>query len=53
MTHSLVNHHITDHLVFVLVSAERVMMCPATDNPASCKMCTVICFLRETIVDYS
>jgi hypothetical protein len=27
-THCLVNHHITGHLVFVLVSTERVMMCP-------------------------
>jgi hypothetical protein len=41
MTHCLINHHITGHLVFVLVSAEY-MMCPAIDNPASCKIRTVI-----------
>jgi hypothetical protein len=32
MTHCLVNHHITGHIVFVLVSTEYVMLCPATDN---------------------
>jgi hypothetical protein len=35
MTHCLVNHHITDHLVFVLVSVVCVMMCPVADNPAA------------------
>jgi hypothetical protein len=34
MTHSLVNHHITGHPVFVLVATEWVIMCPAIDNPA-------------------
>jgi hypothetical protein len=38
MTHCLVNHHITGHLAFVLVSTERVMMCPMIDNPTSCKI---------------
>jgi hypothetical protein len=38
MTHCLVNHHTTGHLVFVLVSIERVMVCPETDNPASCNI---------------
>jgi hypothetical protein len=37
----LVNHHITGHLVFVLVSTESV-----TDNPTSCKICAVICFIN-------
>jgi hypothetical protein len=46
MTHCLVNHHITGHLVFVLVSTECVMMCPVIDSPASCKICTVMCFLH-------
>jgi hypothetical protein len=46
MTHCRVNHHITDHLVFVLVSIERVMMCPAIDNPTSCVIRTVIRFLH-------
>jgi hypothetical protein len=46
MIHCLVNHHITRHQVFGLVSAEWIMMCPATDNPTSCEihavnMCTV------------
>jgi hypothetical protein len=46
MTHCLVNHHITGHLGFVLVSTELVMMCPAIDNPASCKIQSVIRFLH-------
>jgi hypothetical protein len=46
MTHCLVNHHITGHLVFVLVSTEWVMMCPAIDNLASCEICAVIRFLH-------
>jgi hypothetical protein len=35
MTCEPLNHHITDYLVFVLVSTERVVMCPMIDNPAS------------------
>jgi hypothetical protein len=46
MTHCLVNHHITGHLVFVLVSTERVMTCPAIDNPASCKIRAAVRFLH-------
>jgi hypothetical protein len=46
MTHCLVNHHITDRLVFVFVSTERVMMCPAIDNPTSFKIRNVICSLH-------
>jgi hypothetical protein len=46
MAHCLVNCHITGHLVFVLVSTESVMMCPAIDNPASCEIRSVICFLH-------
>jgi hypothetical protein len=46
MTHCLVNHHITGHLVFVLVSAEWVMMCPVIDNPTSCEIRAVIHFLQ-------
>jgi hypothetical protein len=46
MTHFLVNHHITGHLVFVLVSTKIVMMCPAIDNSASCKIHAVIHFLH-------
>jgi hypothetical protein len=41
----LVNHHITGHLVSVLVSTERVMMCPVTDNPAGSKICAATRFL--------
>jgi hypothetical protein len=32
--------------MFVLVSAEGVMMCRAIDNPASCEIHTVIRFLH-------
>jgi hypothetical protein len=46
MTHCLINHHITGHLVFVLVSTEWIMMCPAIDNPASCEIHDVIHFLH-------
>jgi hypothetical protein len=46
MTHCLVNHHLTDHIVFVLVSTEDVMMCPVTDNPTSCEILAFIRFLR-------
>jgi hypothetical protein len=42
MTHCLVNHHLSGHLVSVLVSTERVVMCPAIDNPASCEICAGI-----------
>jgi hypothetical protein len=45
MIHCLVNYHITGHLVFVLVSTEEVMMCPVIDNPTSCEICAVTCFL--------
>jgi transposase len=41
MTHYLINHHITGHLVFVLVSRVWVMMCPA-----SCEIHAVIHFLH-------
>jgi hypothetical protein len=45
MSHCLVNHHITGHLVFVPVCLYRVsMMCPVVDNPASCEVHTVLCF---------
>jgi hypothetical protein len=46
MTHCLVNQHITGHLMFVLVSTEGDMMCPTIDNPASCEIRAVICFLH-------
>jgi hypothetical protein len=46
MTHCLVNHHITGHIVFVLVSIEWVLMCPTIDNPTSCEVRAVICFLH-------
>jgi hypothetical protein len=35
-----------DHLVFVLVPTEGVMVCPANDNPASCETRAVIGFLH-------
>jgi hypothetical protein len=38
MAHCLVNHHIIGHLVFVLVSTEEVMMCPAIPNQVSSKI---------------
>jgi formate hydrogenlyase subunit 6/NADH:ubiquinone oxidoreductase subunit I len=31
--------------MFVFVSTERVL-CPAIDNPISCEICAVICFLN-------
>jgi hypothetical protein len=37
---------ITGHLVLVLVSTDLVMMCPAFDNPARCKIRAVIHFLH-------
>jgi hypothetical protein len=46
MSHCLVKLHITDHLVFVLVSTELLMMCPAIDNPTNCKTHTFIRFLH-------
>jgi hypothetical protein len=59
MIHCLVNHHITGHLVFVLVSTERVRMRPAIDNSASCEIRSVIRFLHaknmsagKSIVNY-
>jgi hypothetical protein len=42
----LVNHHITGHLMFVLVSTQWVMMCPTIDKPASCEIRAVIHFLH-------
>jgi hypothetical protein len=48
MTHCLVNHRITGHLVFVLVSTEWVMMCPAIDKPASCEIRALVRFLHAT-----
>jgi hypothetical protein len=42
MIHYLVNHHITGHLVFVLVSTVRDMSCPAIDNPTSCEIRALI-----------
>jgi hypothetical protein len=41
MTHCLENHHITGHLVFVLVSTECVIMCPIIGNPTRCEIHTV------------
>jgi hypothetical protein len=38
MPHCLVKHHITDYLAFVLASTGTVMMCPANDNPVSCRI---------------
>jgi hypothetical protein len=46
MTHCLVNHHITGHLVFVLVSIAWDMTSPAIDNPATCEIRAVIHFLH-------
>jgi hypothetical protein len=46
MIHSLVKHHIIGNLVFVLVSTEGFMMCPAIDNPASCEIHSLIRFLH-------
>jgi hypothetical protein len=46
MSHCVVNYHITGHPVFVLVSTERVMMCPAIDHSASCEIRSVIHFLH-------
>jgi hypothetical protein len=45
MTHVLVNHHISGHLLFVLVFTKWVVMCPENDNPASFEICTVIRFI--------
>jgi hypothetical protein len=46
MTHCLLNHHITGHLVFVLVSTEWAMMCPVINNTSNCEISAVICFLH-------
>jgi hypothetical protein len=46
MTHCLVNHHVIGHLVFDLVSTEKVMLCPAIHNPASCEIHAVIRYLH-------
>jgi hypothetical protein len=46
MTHCLVNHHITGHLVFVLVTKDCVAMCPVINNPTSCEIRTVIRLLH-------
>jgi hypothetical protein len=32
MTHCLINHHTTSHLMFVLVSTEYVMLCRAIND---------------------
>jgi hypothetical protein len=45
MARCIVNHNVPDQTVFVLASIERVSMCPATDSPTSCEICTVIRFL--------
>jgi hypothetical protein len=47
MTHCLVNHHITGHLVFVLVCTELFMMCPAIDSPTSCEIRAFIRFHHD------
>jgi hypothetical protein len=46
MTYCLVNHHITGHLVFALLSTEWVMMCPVSDYSARCEIHAIICFLH-------
>jgi hypothetical protein len=46
MTRCLVNHHITAHVMFVLVSTELIIMCPAIDNSVSCEIRAVIRFLH-------
>jgi hypothetical protein len=43
----LAYHHIIGHLVFLLVFSGWVMMCPTTDNTASCEIRAVIRFLRS------
>jgi hypothetical protein len=45
VAHCLVNHNVSGHLVFVLVSTEFVM-CPAINYPASRKISTVVRFLQ-------
>jgi hypothetical protein len=44
--HCLANPYLIGRLVFALVSAGRVMMCPAIDNPSSYEIRVVIRFLR-------
>jgi hypothetical protein len=43
-SHLTVNHHISGHFVFHLVSTEWVMMYPVMTNTPSCKIHAVICF---------
>jgi hypothetical protein len=50
MTHCIVNHHTTGHLVFVLDSTEWVKMGPAIDNPISCEIRAIILFLHAKIM---
>jgi hypothetical protein len=59
MTLCLVNHDINDHLVFVLVCTEWLIVCPAINNPASCEIRALIRYLhaktwmtRKSVVDY-
>jgi transposase len=49
MTDCLINHHITGHLVCVIIVTEWVMVCPAINNPASCEICVVIRFLHANM----
>jgi hypothetical protein len=46
MTHCLVNSHVTDDTVFVLVRTECGMMGLAIDNPASCEIPAGVLLLR-------
>jgi hypothetical protein len=46
MIQCLVNHHIIGNLVFILVFIESDMLCPVTDNPISCEIHAIICFLH-------
>lgn len=46
MTESCDSSSITGHLMFVLVSLKRVMMCPVIDNPSRCEIRAVIRFLH-------
>jgi hypothetical protein len=51
MTHCLVNDHITDHLVFVLVSTEWDMMCSSIDSPSNYEIRSIIRFLLAKIMN--
>jgi hypothetical protein len=44
------NPHITGHLVFILVSAEGVVMCPVSDKHISCETHALIHFLHVEII---